>query len=227
VAIVGVGANLGARWATLNAAAQLAAGRGLTLERQASVYETPALVPEGEPAGPPFLNTAWRVRFAGSAAALLTTLLRLERQLGRDRTAGRWSARTLDLDLLWLQTEGRDVRVDLPQLRVPHPALRARPFALAPLLDVAPELDRLHRHLWTRPRRLHGPPDTPEEARAAELSRTLRSTGHATTGWRCVVLRAGAPVPADWATAAVTVQHTGQDEIRYLVGSTKRDCRFG
>ncbi len=129
-------------------------------------------------------------------------------------------------DRLWLRPGGRDVRVDLPQLQVPHPALRRRAFALAPLLDVAPELDHLRPHLRETPRRLHGRPDTPEEVRAAELSRQL-SPGHATTGRRCLVLRAGEPVPSDWSTAAVTVQHTGSDEIRYLMGSTKRDCRFG
>jgi 2-amino-4-hydroxy-6-hydroxymethyldihydropteridine diphosphokinase len=42
--------------------------------------------------------------------------------------------RTIDLDVLWI--EGRSV--DHPRLVVPHPRLRERAFALAPMLEVAP-----------------------------------------------------------------------------------------
>ncbi|MGB8433845.1 MAG: 2-amino-4-hydroxy-6-hydroxymethyldihydropteridine diphosphokinase, partial [Burkholderiales bacterium] len=56
---------------------------------------------------------------------------------GRNRARGeRWGPRSLDLDLLW---DERGAHAS-PGLRVPHPELENRGFALAPLLDVAPEL---------------------------------------------------------------------------------------
>jgi 2-amino-4-hydroxy-6-hydroxymethyldihydropteridine diphosphokinase len=47
----------------------------------------------------------------------------------------RWGPRTLDLDLL---LHG-DAVIDEPGLRVPHPHLHERAFALVPLLDVLPD----------------------------------------------------------------------------------------
>ena len=49
----------------------------------------------------------------------------------------RWGPRTVDLDLL---VYGDEV-VDEPGLRVPHPRLHERRFALEPLAELAPELD--------------------------------------------------------------------------------------
>lgn len=44
--------------------------------------------------------------------------------------------RTLDVDILYWE----DRTVDLPELQVPHRALRERQFALVPLLELHPEL---------------------------------------------------------------------------------------
>jgi 2-amino-4-hydroxy-6-hydroxymethyldihydropteridine diphosphokinase len=51
--------------------------------------------------------------------------------------AERWGPRTVDLDLL---VYGEEV-VDEPGLRVPHPRLHERAFALEPLAELEPELD--------------------------------------------------------------------------------------
>jgi hypothetical protein len=68
----------------------------------------------------------------------LHTLLRIERRLGRRRSATqRWGPRSIDLDMLW---DARGGHVS-PELRLPHPELAKRNFALGPLLDVAPELE--------------------------------------------------------------------------------------
>ncbi|MFX9665117.1 2-amino-4-hydroxy-6-hydroxymethyldihydropteridine diphosphokinase, partial [Acinetobacter baumannii] len=58
----------------------------------------------------------------------------IEQELGRVREV-RWGARTLDLDLLLYG----DAVIDAPGLRVPHPHLHERAFALVPLLDVWPD----------------------------------------------------------------------------------------
>jgi 2-amino-4-hydroxy-6-hydroxymethyldihydropteridine diphosphokinase len=82
-----------------------------------------------------FLNGAVALETSLSARDLLALLLAVERELGRVR-AERWGPRTVDLDLL---VYGDDV-VDEPGLRVPHPRVRERRFALEPLAELDPDL---------------------------------------------------------------------------------------
>ncbi len=92
-----------------------------------------------DPADPPFLNLAARLRTDLEPAALLARLLAVERALGRER--GRANApRTLDLDLIdlggrILDEPGAPGR---PRLELPHPRAHERAFVLLPLRDVAP-----------------------------------------------------------------------------------------
>ncbi len=134
LAIVGVGANLGARQVTIEAAqAMLNSDESVDVESTSPLYET-------EPLGPPqprYLNAAFRLRTDLSPEELLGLLLDIEQRLGRRRDPHtKWGPRVIDLDLLWC--DQGEVRA--PHLRVPHPELERRTFALAPLLDVAPEL---------------------------------------------------------------------------------------
>ena len=85
---------------------------------------------------PRFLNGAAALETGLSARALLETLLSVERRLGRVRDGTRWGPRIVDLDLLLY---GDEV-VDEPGLRVPHPRLQERRFALEPLAELDPEL---------------------------------------------------------------------------------------
>jgi 2-amino-4-hydroxy-6-hydroxymethyldihydropteridine diphosphokinase len=131
-AVLGLGGNLGARRAIFDAALALLSGQpGCTLLARSRLYETPPLGPPQ----PDFLNAAVRVQWSGTAEQLLASAQRIEALLGRERRE-RWGARTLDLDVLhWGAGPVRSVA-----LEVPHRELGARTFALAPLLDVAPEL---------------------------------------------------------------------------------------
>ncbi len=131
-AYVGVGSNLGDRWANLALAARaLRAAPRVSLLRASRVWET-------EPVGPPqprYLNAVLELEAIGPAGALLALLQEIERAAGRRRTGPRWSARTLDLDLLLF---GDEV-IRAPALVVPHPELVARRFVLAPLAELCPE----------------------------------------------------------------------------------------
>ena len=71
-----------------------------------------------------------------AARDLLEQLLAVEQRFGRERATadGRWGPRTLDLDLLLYG----DHVLDEPGLRVPHPHLHERAFALVPLAEIAP-----------------------------------------------------------------------------------------
>jgi 2-amino-4-hydroxy-6-hydroxymethyldihydropteridine diphosphokinase len=127
--VIGLGSNLGDRAAWLQFATDYLQEIG-TIVGLSSVYET-------APIGPPqphYLNAAARLLSERSPAELLVVALEIERSAGRERRE-RWGPRTLDLDLLWI--EGRCV--DEAGLTVPHPRLVERPFALLPLLDVAPD----------------------------------------------------------------------------------------
>lgn len=127
--VVGLGSNLGARSALLELGAARLSKIG-SIVGLSSVYET-------APVGPPqphFLNAAVRLLCELAPNQLLAAVLEIERLAGRERRE-RWGPRTLDLDLLWIR--GR--WVEEAGLSVPHARLLERPFALLPLLDVAPD----------------------------------------------------------------------------------------
>jgi 2-amino-4-hydroxy-6-hydroxymethyldihydropteridine diphosphokinase len=133
VAYIGLGANVGPREVTLLRAIDL-----LAEADDVEVLEVSQLR-ETDPVGmvdqPSFLNGAARIDTSLSPRALLELLLRIERSLGRVREE-RWGPRTVDLDLLVYG----DLTVDEPGLRVPHPRLHERRFALEPLAELDPEL---------------------------------------------------------------------------------------
>jgi 2-amino-4-hydroxy-6-hydroxymethyldihydropteridine diphosphokinase len=132
-AYVGLGANLGNRRGTLQQAVSLlAAVDGVDVLAVSELRETD---PVGVVDQPRFLNGAAALETTLSARELLDTLLAIERSLGRERVE-RWGPRTVDLDLLLYGTE----IVDDPGLRVPHPRLHERRFALEPLAELDPEL---------------------------------------------------------------------------------------
>jgi 2-amino-4-hydroxy-6-hydroxymethyldihydropteridine diphosphokinase len=84
-------------------------------------------VEETAPLGPvpqgPYLNQMLRVETALGPRALLAALLAVEQAEGRVRVE-RWGPRTLDCDLVLYGNQ----RVDLPDLRVPHPEIANRLF---------------------------------------------------------------------------------------------------
>ena len=134
VAYVGLGANLGAREEALRRALELLAeADGVSVLAVSQLRETE---PVGVVDQPPFLNGAVALETTRSARELLDLLLAIEASLGRIREE-RWGPRTIDLDLL---VYGDEV-VEEPGLRVPHPHLDERRFALEPLAELAPELE--------------------------------------------------------------------------------------
>lgn len=132
-AYVALGSNLGDRAGYLVLAlSELGRLPKTRLTRLSPVYETD---PVGPPGQGPYLNAVVELQSSLSPEALLQALLAIEAGAGRKREA-RWGPRTLDLDLLFY---GQRV-LDLPGLRLPHPELHRRPFVLAPLADLAPNL---------------------------------------------------------------------------------------
>jgi 7,8-dihydro-6-hydroxymethylpterin-pyrophosphokinase len=60
----------------------------------------------------------------------------IEAELGRVRTEDKYAARTVDLDIAIYG----DAVVSEPDLRIPDPDIRKRPFIAVPLLELAPFL---------------------------------------------------------------------------------------
>ncbi len=132
-AFVGLGANLGARDETLARAVEsIRAHEGVDVVAISELRETD---PVGMVDQPRFLNGAVLVETTLFPRALLDMLLEVERELGRVR-GERWAPRTVDLDLLVYD----DMTIDEPGLRVPHPRLHERRFALEPLAELDPDL---------------------------------------------------------------------------------------
>ncbi len=129
IAYLGLGSNLGDRLGHLLAA--LARLDELGAVEASAVYDTE---PVGGPAGqPPYLNLVARLDTDLTPRELLAEAMRIEQLAGRVRTV-RNGARTLDVDLLLLD----DLRIDEPDLVVPHPRLHERAFVLAPLEELDP-----------------------------------------------------------------------------------------
>ena len=129
-AYVGLGANLGDREATMRSAIDLLGDEVVAVS---TFRETD---PVGYEDQPRFLNAAVALETALTPREVLDRLLAVERQLGRTRDGPRYGPRTIDLDLLLY---GEEI-VDEPGLRVPHPRLAERRFALEPLFELDPGL---------------------------------------------------------------------------------------
>ena len=68
---------------------------------------------------------------------LMAHLLNMESHLGRDRLKSeKWGPRLIDLDILFWE----GLRSTQTEIRLPHPHLLERSFALIPLLEVGPHL---------------------------------------------------------------------------------------
>jgi len=132
---IGLGGNLGDAAATLHAALQDLDNLPQTrLMRASKLYRTPAW---GVAEQPDFINAAALLETRLPPRDLLDALLDIERSFGRERHGSeRWGPRVLDLDLLLYDS----AVIDEPGLRVPHPHLHERAFALLPLVQITPDV---------------------------------------------------------------------------------------
>lgn len=124
-----LGSNQGDRQTFLNAARvrlEILAG---PLVAQSAVYST---APWGKTDQPEFLNRVVVLDTRLDPSLLLTTILAIEKSLGRTRSE-KWEPRTMDIDILLYG----DQVVHEPGLDIPHPAMAERRFVLTPLAEVA------------------------------------------------------------------------------------------
>jgi len=127
-----LGSNLGDRKQLLDAARvrlEILAGK---VTSKSAIYETAAWGKTDQPA---YLNQALAIDTDLDPALLLTTLLAIEKSLGRVRK-DKWEPRAIDIDILLYG----DSVVNQPDLVIPHSAMAERRFVLTPLAEIAEEV---------------------------------------------------------------------------------------
>jgi 2-amino-4-hydroxy-6-hydroxymethyldihydropteridine diphosphokinase len=134
--LVGLGANLtsaryGSPRATLTAALDMLAARGVAILARSPWYRSAPLPASDQPW---FVNAVASVATPLGPAPLLDLLLAVEAECGRVRGA-RNAPRAVDLDLL---AYGEAISEPGAVPILPHPRLHERAFVLLPLRDLAP-----------------------------------------------------------------------------------------
>jgi dihydroneopterin aldolase/2-amino-4-hydroxy-6-hydroxymethyldihydropteridine diphosphokinase len=128
---LGIGSNLGDRFAHLQGIVDAVRDAGVEIEALSPIYDT---APREITDQPSFLNAALRVRTTKTPREMLAIAKRVERQLGRTGGGVRFGPRPADCDiLLWDGGHWGDAH-----LEIPHPRMQERRFVLVPLCDVAP-----------------------------------------------------------------------------------------
>lgn len=131
---IGIGSNLNNPIQQIEQAIQALSGlEKCQLARTSSLYQSSAMGPQNQPN---YVNAVARLDTELEARALLWQLQQLEQNQGRVRGSERWTARTLDLDILLYG----DQIINNRDLIIPHPGLSQRNFVLYPLQEIAPEL---------------------------------------------------------------------------------------
>lgn len=161
---LGLGSNLGNRAANLQRGLELLAEAGVGICGCSHLYRT---APWGGVSQPDFYNMAAMVRTALAPRALLYLVKQVEYIAGR-RPGTVWGPRVLDIDILLYDrliyegTEGSEeepdkpkalakyligknenweLTFDLKKLTIPHKELHRRAFVLAPLAELAADLE--------------------------------------------------------------------------------------
>ena len=137
---IGLGANLGDRESSINAAisaieSELVENRAFKSLKISNIYETkPWGMDEGTPK---FLNCVVCLETSIDLESLLDLLLKVETDLGRTRSESEgYQSRVIDCDIL---CAGEEI-INTEKLVVPHPHLASRQFVLKPLADLEPNL---------------------------------------------------------------------------------------
>jgi 2-amino-4-hydroxy-6-hydroxymethyldihydropteridine diphosphokinase len=126
-----IGGNTGDRLQYLQSAVEAIEKQCGKIKKKSSIYETAAWGNENQNS---FLNLALEVSTELSAYELLDCILQIEESMGRIRKE-KYGPRIIDIDILLFNEEIIDAR----NLKVPHPELPNRRFALQCLSEIAPD----------------------------------------------------------------------------------------
>jgi len=128
---LGLGSNLGNRKENLAYAIRLIGERVGKVLRVSSFIETE---PWGFESENTFVNSVILCETDLTPRQLLGATQKIEREMGRQKksTDGGYSDRCIDIDILLYD----DLRVDEPDLQIPHPLMLKRDFVMIPLREI-------------------------------------------------------------------------------------------
>jgi 2-amino-4-hydroxy-6-hydroxymethyldihydropteridine diphosphokinase len=126
------GGNMGDREQTLATAKELLEKNCGRITRVSSLYETAAWGKTDQPA---FLNQALELQTQLNARQLIRHILKLEKSMGRIRKE-KYGPRIIDIDILLFNQEKHNYHF----LKLPHPEMHKRRFALLPLAEIASDV---------------------------------------------------------------------------------------
>ncbi len=131
--LIALGSNIGRERNLPLAVAMLGRQPGIAVRAVSRVYESEP-VGASEPQ-PPYFNAAVLAETSLDPSALKAALLGIEAALGRVRTADKYAARPIDLDIAFY---GQEV-FDLEGRHIPDPDVLRHAHVAVPLADVAPD----------------------------------------------------------------------------------------
>ena len=128
---LGLGSNLGDKRENLACAIRLIGERVGKVLRVSSFIETE---PWGFESQNTFVNAVILCETELKPRQVLQTTQKIEREMGRKKksTDGGYADRCIDIDILLYD----DLRVDEPDLQIPHPLMLKRDFVMIPLREI-------------------------------------------------------------------------------------------
>ena len=129
-----LGGNIGDMRLNLSTALVMLNEKAGVITKKSEIFMTS---PWGNTDQPEFFNQAVCIETHLGPHKLLDQLLSIEEKLGRKRTEKKWQERTMDIDILFFNTE----IIEEPHLKIPHPHIQERRFVLKPLAEIAFDLE--------------------------------------------------------------------------------------
>ena len=128
---LGLGSNLGQKEENIRKAIELIGLRVGLVARQSSLISTE---PWGFESDNQFVNAAVLCHTELSPREVLRATQKIEREMGRSNKSvgGNYSDRIIDIDILLYD----ELRVDEPDLQIPHPLMLKREFVMIPLREI-------------------------------------------------------------------------------------------
>ena len=128
---LGLGSNLGDRKEKIACAIRLIGEKVGKVLRVSSFIETQ---PWGFESDNAFVNAVILCETELKPRQVLQTTQKIEREMGRKKksTDGGYADRCIDIDILLYD----DLRVDEPDLQIPHPLMLKRDFVMIPLREI-------------------------------------------------------------------------------------------
>lgn len=126
-----LGTNLGNRKRNIHEAIEKIGELIGTVERQSTLYETK---PWGFSSPNDFINACVLVQTVMAPRQLLEATQHIEQEMGRTLKSvnGEYHDRIIDIDILLYD----DLKVDEPDLKIPHPLMEERDFVMVPLREI-------------------------------------------------------------------------------------------